>query len=301
MAGTDYAGLVPQNIASEVIKAAIEKSIVLRLGRRIMLPKGTTSFPVNSARPTAKFVTARGGRKPVSKIEWTAEKVTPEEIAVIVAIPDDFLADSTFPVWAEVKPLLAEAIAETLDQAVINGTDAPATYPTGGIIHGLTAVQAPAGSDIVDALNLGMGAVEGAGLVPSGFAADVKVASLLRGLRGDNGAFLYQGPKEAGTPGSVWGLPFAYTADWKTSAGEIIVGDWSKLVVGVRQDIRFDMSTEATIFDDAGALVHSAFQDDVTIMRAYIRVGVALGKPVNTKGTKSEPFVIIDADAAATT
>jgi len=295
---TDYTNLIPANVAKEVIEAATQKSLVLQLGRKVNLPAGTTSFPVNSARPTAKFVTAHGGRKPISKIEWSAEKVTPEEIAVLVAIPDDFIADATFPIWAEVKPLLAEAIGLTLDKAVLFGTDAPATYPTGGVVAGLTAAKPPAGGDLLDAINAGMGSVEASGLMPNGAAANITVASLLRGLRDKNGAFITQGPKEAGALGSVWGMPLGYTIDWTSTAGDLLVGDWSKLVVGVRQDISFALSTEATIFDDAGEVVHSAFQDDVTIMRAYIRIGVALGKPVNAKGVVSSPFALVNTTPA---
>jgi HK97 family phage major capsid protein len=110
------------------------ESAVLALGHSITMPSGVTRVPVLSVAPQASFVSpVYGGRKDLSSIEWTAENLEAEEIALTAWIPQAFIDDSEFPVWESVRSEVAKAIALTLDAAVLYGSGAPASYPTGGI------------------------------------------------------------------------------------------------------------------------------------------------------------------------
>ena len=90
---TDTAALIPTRIAREVIESASQQSVVLRLARVINMPVGVMNVPLVSVVPQADFV-ASGGRKPITTIEWSAEKLIPQEIAATAFIPDDFLDDA---------------------------------------------------------------------------------------------------------------------------------------------------------------------------------------------------------------
>jgi hypothetical protein len=90
-------------------------------------------------------------------------------------------------------------------------------------------------------------------------------------------------------------MPVERSAVWDNTHGDALVGDWSKLLVGVREDIRFEMSTEGILQDDTGAIVVNAFQDDVTLLRAFMRVGIAIGKPIQPDGSGATvPFEFTD-------
>lgn len=115
---TDTAALIPTGIAREVIESASQQSVVLRLARVINMPVGVMNVPLVSVVPQADFV-ASGGRKPITTIEWSAEKLIPQEIAATAFIPDNFLDDAGFPVWDSVRDELAAAIGRTLDKAVL--------------------------------------------------------------------------------------------------------------------------------------------------------------------------------------
>jgi HK97 family phage major capsid protein len=285
---TDYEGLIPGDIAAEVIRGASHASAAMTLGRTIRMPRGSTTLPVVSAVPTAAFVAARGGRKPASVVEWSTERIVPEEIGVLVAIPDDFIDDNSFPVWNEVRPLITDAIAYTFDMAVLWGVNEPATFPTGGV----AAVAGPlvTGVTALEAVNEGMGQVEDSGLLPTGHAHGPSAGRTLRNLKDENGNLVYLPSITEGEPPSLFGLPLARTMAWDDTQADLITGDWTKLIIAIRSDIRFDLSSEAVLTDAEGVVTANAFQDDLTIMRAYFRAGVAIGRPVNVAGDLTDPF-----------
>ena len=130
------------------------------------------------------------------------------------------------------------------------------------------------------AIDAGMAAVEASGLLPNGIASGVAIGSALRKEYRAVGAL----PSEAPTP-SIYGLPVETTPVWEADEGDAIVADWTKLLVGVRDDITYDTSEEAVLQDAAGVIIANAFQENLVAMRVYMRVGVAVGTPIKVDGT----------------
>ena len=155
-------GFIRLQIADGVVEAARVESVALRLGNLIRMTEGMVNVSVVSV-AAAAFVGA-GERKPVTQAEWTASRLEPEEIAAIVWVPDQFLDESGFPIWPSVRSQLAGASAKALDAAILYGTDAPSTYPLGGIAA--LAGAAAIGPDALDAVNSAANAVEETGLIP---------------------------------------------------------------------------------------------------------------------------------------
>ena len=285
---TNYASLVPKTISQQVIEGVFASSVVLKLGNVQRMSSGLESIPVVSFMPVAGFVNPTyGGRKPATKIEWTAQAVTAEEIACVLAVPTAFIDDAGAPLWDNVRPAMAEAIARALDAAVLFGTSAPASYPTGG----LAGLAGTAQSDTTAPLAVGKaaGIVEGYGLMVDGMAGGPNVYSALRAAYGA----ILAPPTEA-VPLSLYGWPIAITPIWDATKGDAVVGAWEYLLVGLREDIAFDVSTEAIIQDGTGAIIANTFQDNLTALKCYMRVGVAVGQPLGTGGTAVVPFEFAD-------
>jgi HK97 family phage major capsid protein len=291
---TNYADLVPASIANDAISAATQQSVVLTLGRTIRMPSGVESVPIVSVAPAVSFVTpAYGGRKPITQIEWSAERLEPVEIACTLAIPDAFIDDTGFPVWESVRGELANAIAKLLDQAVLFGTNAPAAFPAGGIAA--LAGTPQSGTTAEDAIDKALTAVEAQGVRPSGIASGLSILAALRKAQISAG----MGPVAAEALPSLFGLPIATTVYWDASKGDALVGDWAQLLVGIREDVTFDLSSDGVLVDPAGDVVVSAFQDDQTLARIYLRVAVAVAQPVGPGGSPIVPFEFADWTAAA--
>lgn len=289
---TDLAGLLPIDVSSELITMAANKSAVMALARKVMMPASAIAIPVSGTTPTAKFVNSYGQglpdasdpglangiqtRKPAGPIEWTALKAVAEEIAIVTWVPDAFVADMNFDVWGEVKERLAGEIARTFDAAALYGTGAPPTYPVGGLVAAAGTAVTALGDDY-GTINEAWGQVEDRFGTPNGVITGPNRRAL-RDLRDGNGRPLLSTDANRPMPNDVWGVPLTTSQAWNPATGDFLVGDWNYAIVGIRQDITWDTSTDGVVVDGTGAVTVSAFQDDVTLIRMYMRVAFAIGK-----------------------
>ena len=305
MALGDFSGVIPPEVSTVILQEATRASAALQLCNKVPMGTGVTQMPVPKTLPTASWVTASGtGRKPYTDVGLQPAVLTAEEVAAVIAIPDKMIEDTSINLWNYCRPLLAQAIGQALDAAVIYGLNPPASFPAGGVMGAAAPVNA--GIDAIDSINRAMAAVEGQGLNPSGHAADLPVRSRLRGLRATTNELIlgytqidnYQVP-------SVYGLPIAYTP-FQNKTGlnpaDFVTGDWSWAVLGVRQDIRYLIDPSAVIADASGVVQVSGFQDNVTPMKVWARFGFVLINPVTvTVPTGSKAFAKTVTGAAAAT
>jgi hypothetical protein len=292
---TDYDALTTREV-TEFFGAIRTASVVLALGNVQRMSAGQESLPVVAFLPVAGFTGVRfGGRKPATKIEWSAEAVIPREIACTFPIPRAWVDDAGFDVWGQARPLAADAIARVLDAAVLFGTNAPPEYPANGVTgHApppdVPYVAGPPASEAMGQIDAGMALIEASGLLPNGIASGTNIGTALRAEYRSIGAL----PSETPVP-SIYGLPVQTTPIWEAAEGDAIVGDWTKLLIGVREDVTFDTSEDAVLQDAAGVIIANAFQENLVAMRVYMRVGVAVGTPIEVDNvTPAKAFASVD-------
>jgi Phage capsid family len=284
---TDFESLIPTSVASDLIAAAEQESVAMRLGNVTTMPTGIESVPTVTVEPDAEW-NALGGRKKATTIEWTALRLEAEELACILAIPQAWIDDNGFPVWDQVRGRVASGFAKRIDETVLFAVaPVPSSFPPTGVVG--VAGTALTGADALDAIDKGLAAVEAQGLLPNGIASSSAIGSALR----KEYRTIAVTPDTAPTS-TLYGPPVAIAAYWDATKGDAIVGDWTKLVIGVREDIRFETSDSAILQDAAGAILANAFQDDLVAMRCYMRIGAAIGLPVGSDGTPVEPFALVD-------
>jgi HK97 family phage major capsid protein len=282
VASIDASGLIPTSISAEITTEVIQQSIALQLGRVIPIPAGVTVIPVPMSFPVAGWVTAPGGSKPWTEFDIGSTQLQAEELAAMIAIPDVYVEDSVINLWNYARPLLSQALSLALDMAVIWGTNAPASFPVGGI--DAIALPVGAGADQVATYNAMMAEVEKQGLVPNGSVSDIAVQAALRGVRDTVGAFIFgYNQADQGAKTTLFGDPILFQTFPATATSDSYTGDWDKLVIGVRDDIRFELTSEGVITDGAGKVLVSAFQDNVTIMKVWARYGAAILQPATLK------------------
>lgn len=302
---TDTAALVPEEVSSAMLTSLEARSAVLELGNRIPMSRNQTRFPVLSALPTAYFVSGDTGLKQTTEAAWDNKYMYVEEIATIVPIPEAVLDDSGFDVWASIQPLMENAIARTLDAAVIFGTNAPTTWATeGALVTDAVAAgnvvargtNAAAAGGIHGDLSDLLATLELDGYVPNGSIGNISLKGRLRQVRATTGETI---PLPADLPTPNYGL----AGLWPTgvNAAELLVGDFTNLVVGVRQDMTYKLITEGVITDNTGAIIYNLPQQDMVALRLVFRAAYAVANPINyQQGTEASrfPFAVLRSPAS---
>lgn len=278
---SDFAGMIPPSYSAQIIQEVAQTSAIQRLATRVPMGTSVNMVPVPKTFPTAGWTANTGGRKPYTGLSLSWETLTAEEVAAIIAIPDAIVEDSSINLWAYARPLLAEAIAVALDNACIFGVDAPPSFPAGGVAA--LAVNVTGGSDHLDTINQALSMVENSGLAVTGSAADMAVKGALRGMRDAAGDPLcgcdMMNTRQVDT---MYGYPIVYVPFTQT-APDFVTGAWKYAFLGVRQDIRYQMSRDAVIVDSDGAVVVNAFQDNMSILKVWARYGFAVVRPVTSR------------------
>lgn len=302
--------LIPEERSREILSAVPEQSIAMRLMRRLPdMSSKTRAIPVASSLPAAEFINGDTGLKPTTDMAWENVKLTAEEIAAIVVIPENVLDDSDYDIWANVLPRINEAIGVAFDKAVLFGTDKPASFPE-GIVTGAAAAAntlvLDSGKNLYQQL-LGEGGlaslVEEDGFVPSAYVGAIGMRSKLRGTVDGNGLPIFgRAPYREGLIGRA-----AYELDgadiyfpnsdvMDADKALLIGGDWSQAVWAMRTDITTKLLTEAVISDASGKVLINLAQQDAVALRVVFRAGWALANPANrVKREKGQryPFAVL--------
>lgn len=295
--------LIPLEIANEIIKDVPSASKLLPLMRR--LPNMTAKqrvLPVQSALPNAYFLNGDMDLKQTTKAEWEKLMLTAEELAVIVPIPEAVLDDSSFDIWGEIRPQIVEALGIAIDQAILFGTNKPASWPTsiydGAVAKGNTVAVGTGvdvASDIIGKNGL-IAKVENDGYVVNGFIADGSFAPELRDLRDKNNRPIYIPALNSEYHDTIVGREIVYdnSGMFDYTKALMVAGDFRKAVYAIRQDVTYKVLDQAVIQDANGNIVFNLAQQDMIALRVVMRLGVQIANPVTRRaGTNGYPFAVL--------
>ena len=290
---TDAAALIPVDVSTEILQHIAERNPIMQLARRLPnMSVAQRRLPVTSALAQAYFVNGDTGLKQTSEVNWANRFIDAEEVAVIVPIPEAVLDDSSFDVWASVRPQIEEAISVAISQAVLFGTNIPASWTTNMGGAGLFAIATAAGhvmslanyADLYEAVlgESGAGvdgvymAVEADGYMVNGNIAHPSVRGLIRNTRDLNGNPIFQNNQLDGTP-----IYFPTDGTIAAATALMFAGQWDQMVYAMRQDITYKVLDQAVIQDNTGTIVYNLAQQDMVALRAVVRLGFALPNPIN--------------------
>lgn len=284
-------GLFPEEVIQGIINGVRESSAVLSRATRLPnMSRAQSRMPVLSSLPTAYFLTGDTDRKQTTDVAWGDKYIDAAELAVIVPIPDAVLDDAGYDIWGEIQPLLIEAFGVAIDAAVLHGTNAPAVWPTDVVAAATAAgnsVTAGGTSATLYDEILGESGVisllEADGFMATSHVAGMNMRGKLRSVKdADNNPIFRNGMVE-GTQYALDGAPITFPKNgaFDTSSAWMISGDWDQMVYSIRQDITFKLDSSASIHDAAGVLQYNLFQQDMTALRAVMRLGWQVPNPIN--------------------
>ena len=282
--------LIQEQLVSTIFQDAPKQSIFMSLAKKLPnMSSDKTRIRVLDTMPMAYWVDGDTGMKQTSNQAWDNVYLTAGELAVIVPIPDSVRDDASFDLYGEITPRVNEAIGKCVDEAVLFGINRPAGWQNDIITLARQAGNnVPAAVEGKDYFDLIMGEdgvlakIEQYGYASTGAIASMAMRSKLRGLRDSTGQPIFKSDMQGDTRYGLDGAPmyFPDNGSFNHNIAQLIVGDFSKAVYAIRQDITVKLLTEGVIQDpvDKG-IVYNLAQQDMTAIRVTFRMGWALPNP----------------------
>lgn len=315
---SDAAALIPEEVSNELLDNVAGVNPLMQLARRLQnMSRAQKRLPVMSALATAYFVSGDNSQKQTSEVNWANKFIDAEELAVIIPIPESVLDDADYDIWGQIRPELEKAFSKAITEAVLFGTNIPATWTTNlgaaGIKAGAVAashsISLAAYADLYEAI-LGEKSdgtdglfmlVEADGFMVTGSISHVSMKGKLRNVRSATEKLpIFKVNMQDASRYELDGSPIYFPDDgsFDASAALQIAGQWSQLVYAMRQDVTYKILSEAVIQDSAGNIVYNLAQQDMVALRAVMRLGFALPNPINRMNTNSAtryPFSVLTA------
>lgn len=286
--GTDASGgfLVPANVVPGItFERGIQRlsAVAGMPGLRIRQVSGKQEkYTDYVGRPTVATV-AEGADKPATGAELAQVTLDIVKAAGLVMFTEELIEDASADLLPRIDADIREAFAQYIDQNALGSNSAGAiagAFNSELAETTLTQELGATGDAIALAISGAMGKIEANGYTPTGVILSADGRAALRDARGpgDNAATPVYSPGFVQPPDQIYGLPIRYTSNLRpfaTAAGagvvKGIVGDFSHAMLGIRNDIRRKVSTEATV--DVGGTAHRLWQQNKTAVLWETRVG----------------------------
>lgn len=299
---TKAKGIIPEDTIAGIISGIRKSSVAMQLFRQLPnMSTATAKQPVLASLPYADFVNGDAGMKITTDVMWKDKLLVVGEIAAIVPIPQNVLDDAEYDIWGEVQPLLIEKFGRVFDNQVFNGGNpkAPPEWPLGLIPMATAAgnvVEIGTGTDIAEDINQMFGKLEEDGYDVTAIASQQSLQTKLRGLRDNNGQFLFS-PPTGDQPGNIYAVPtyFVGRGVWNKNNATAIAGEWANAVYAIRKDMTFEIFDTGVISDDEGKVVFNLLQQDMVAMRAVMRLAWQVSNPIDIDRDMetSFPFAVL--------
>ena len=277
---TDVDALIETQVANEIFQGVVRESKALSLFRRLPnMTSDKTKLRILDSLPIAYFVdeTNNNGRKNLTKMAWANKYINAAEIAVIVPIKENDLADADVDIWAQVRPRLVEAFGKKIDDAILNGVGKPTDWRA-GLIPSIVS----AGANVTETgklysdINDVMTKVEESGYDVNGLVGGVGLKGKFRMMTDTTGQ-----PLNTTEIGSI-NRTFVDNGTWDKELATLVAGDFNQAVYAIRNDITYKVLTEAVIQDpSSGDILYNLAQDDMVALRVTMRLGWEIPNPIN--------------------
>lgn len=305
--------LIREAVYNEIFQAPLEESIFMRLARQLpTVAAGKESIRVVDSLPMTYFVDGENGQKKQTGMSWSKEKIHFAELAAIVPISENVIADEDVDIIGQITPQLRAAIGAKIDAVTLFGEGRPAVFPLG-----IAQMAKQAGNNVAPDSTYGItydkllgesglfAKVEEAGGNVDGVIAGLSVRAALRGIKDDNSRPIFVSDMQGATAYALDGAPlyFPKNGGFNSDIAQMIAGDWTKAVYAIRSDMDVRLFSEGVVQDENGNIVYNLMQNDMIALRVTFRFGWAVPNPASAIDPSRVkcPFSIIEPSSAQTT
>lgn len=288
---TEVATLIQEEYANTLLNAAVEGSTALSAFPTISMGSKLTHLPVLATLPEAGWVsesaTEPEGVKPQSQVTWADRTLVAEELAVIIPVHEDVLADCTVAALDDIARLGGQAIGKKFDQAVFFGTEKPASWVSPALLPAAIsagqAVENVTGdaneSDLVGATNQVAEKIALAGWQPDTLVSSLAIRYQVANVRDGLGNPIFRDESFNG-----FRTFFNRNGAWDAESAAAIIVDSTRVRIGVRQDITVKFLDQATLSTGLNLA-----ERDMVALRLKARFAYVLGTAATPMGDNKVP------------
>ena len=290
---SEVSTIIQEAYSQTLLQAAVAGSTVLSAFPTVNLGTKLTHLPVLSTLPEASWVTESAdstGVKPTTEMAWQDLTMVVEELATIVPIHEDVLADATAPILEEVTRRAGEAIGKKLDQAIIFGVGKPASWTSNALYPAASTASQTVTyttgtantADLVGGITQAARQVAASGFIPDTMLAPLTFRYDVINVRDSTGQPVWRDEQFAG-----FNTVLNRNGAWTGAGVQALVADSSRVRVGVRQDITVKFLDQATV----GTL--NLAERDMIALRFKARYAYVLGRHATSLGTNKTPVAAL--------
>lgn len=277
--------LLPKPFLAEVFVIVEQYSVVRQNFRTIPMISKDLDLK-NVATKVVAAWTDEGSNITASDLVLSEQQLSVNKLAGITSWTTELEEDMAISLLPIVQELFGESIAEKEDEAGLNG-DGSSTY--GGFTGLLNLSGAEevtmgtgddAGSDLAEAdLRQAKNALSEARQRGAAWIMHRTFQEHVAQLENSAGFRIFQENIQGGTPNQLLGFPIITSEVMPslTAVGAdepfIVLGNYSRALMGMRRGITADISREAVLQDAQGDIVYNAYQGDGALLRITERVG----------------------------
>ena len=247
--GVDTAGgyLVPEEYDKRLIDGLTEENIMRTLGTTITT-SGEHKINIAGAKPAASWI-EEGGALVFEDASFDQIILDAHKLHVAIKVTDELLYDNAFNLESYILTQFSKALANAEENAFLNGDGVGKPLGIfaengGGQVAITTNTQSSITADEI--INL-VHSLKRPYRKNSKFIMNDQTIALIRKLKDNNGAYLWQPSLQAGEPDRLFGYP-VYTSAYvpTVAAGKPVIafGDFSYYNIGDRGVRSFDQLRE---------------------------------------------------------
>ncbi|HAB7747175.1 TPA_asm: phage major capsid protein [Listeria monocytogenes] len=247
--GVDTAGgyLVPEEYDKRLIDGLTEENIMRTLGTTITT-SGEHKINIAGAKPAASWI-EEGGTLVFEDASFEQIILDAHKLHVAIKVTDELLYDNAFNLESYILTQFSKALANAEENAFLNGDGVGKplgifTENGGGQIAITTNTQSSITADEI--INL-VHSLKRPYRKNAKFIMNDQTIALIRKLKDNNGAYLWQPSLQAGEPDRLFGYPVytsAYVPTVAAGTPVIAFGDFSYYNIGDRGVRSFDQLRE---------------------------------------------------------
>lgn len=263
----NLSGTIPLEISKEVIKNVINQASILKVCKREPMTSDKKTIPHLTDSGSATWV-KEGESIGTTIPQFDYPQLKACKLGVIIPITNEKINDSVSSVMEEVKQAMADAFATAIDKACIFGIDSP--FDT-NLVDAIGTQKIVSSGACDDDISNCIGLVEDNKYNCSDILMGLSQKKIIRLLAND-------GTKKSSiTLNNIFETPIEYVRDWDDTKAISITGDFSKAIIGTREDIEYKVLDQATIV--SGDETINLAQRDMIAIKATMRMGFVVVEP----------------------